>query len=167
MRIRSIETTDSKDFLHLNKQLDSETSFMLYEPDERQLTVEQQEKIISKIREKQEKEIYVVEYENDKLVGYIALFGGEVNRNRHSAYIVMGILKSYQGRGIGTKLFEKAHQWAEQHGIHRFELTVMKHNEHAVHLYKKQGFEIEGVKRDSLKVNDEYVDEYYLSKLLT
>ena len=32
---------------------------------------------------------------------------------------------------------------------------------------KKMGFEIEGTKRDSLRVDGVYVDEYYMAKLLT
>lgn len=44
--------------------------------------------------------------------------------------------------------------------------VVIAHNEVALSLYKKMGFEIEGVKRDSLYVDGEFVDEYYMSKLL-
>jgi RimJ/RimL family protein N-acetyltransferase len=42
----------------------------------------------------------------------------------------------------------------------------MTHNIAGIALYKKMGFEIEGTKRDSLLINGEYVDEYYMSKLL-
>jgi len=57
-------------------------------------------------------------------------------------------------------------EWAQQHHIHRLELTVMAHNNAGVALYKKQGFEIEGTKRHSLLINGQYVDEFYMSKLL-
>ena len=57
-------------------------------------------------------------------------------------------------------------KWATDHKIHRLELTVMSHNERAVNLYQKMGFKIEGIKQDSLLVNDEYVDEYYMAKIL-
>ncbi|WP_096188170.1 GNAT family N-acetyltransferase [Evansella halocellulosilytica] len=166
MNIRVINVDDAQQFIELNKQLDEETSFMLYERGERKTTVEKQENMIKNIRESKEKEIYVVESDDHQLIGYIALFGGSVERNRHSAYIVIGILLSHQGKGIGTKLFDQAHEWAVDNGIHRLELTVMKHNEHAINLYMKQGFEVEGVKRHSLKLDGEYIDEYYLSKLL-
>ncbi|GAE36015.1 acetyltransferase [Halalkalibacter akibai JCM 9157] len=52
------------------------------------------------------------------------------------------------------------------HDIHRLELTVVTRNEIGISLYQKMGFEIEGRKRDSLLINSEYVDEYYMSKLL-
>ena len=42
----------------------------------------------------------------------------------------------------------------------------MVHNERAIRLYKKMGFEIEGTKKHSLFVNGQYVDEYYMAKIL-
>lgn len=87
-------------------------------------------------------------------------------RMRHSAYIVTGIVKNYIGHGIGTKLFVELENWCKLNDIHRLELTVMCHNFVAVALYKKMGFEIEGIKKHSLLIDGQYVDEYYMAKLL-
>ncbi len=92
--------------------------------------------------------------------------GGNAKRNKHSAYIVMGILGEYRGKGIGAMLFKKLEQWAFNHNIHRLELTVVTRNKAAISLYKKVGFEIEGTKRHSLFIDSEFVDEYNMSKLL-
>lgn len=100
-----------------------------------------------------------------ELAGYLAVEGGIFSRNRHSAYIVTGILKQYQGKGIGGTLFREMDRWARQCGLVRLDLTVMRHNEAAVSLYAKQGFEIEGVKPKSLLVDGELVDEYYMGKI--
>ena len=43
----------------------------------------------------------------------------------------------------------------------------MTHNESAKRLYLSRGFEIEGTKRNSLRIDGEYVDEFYMSKLLS
>jgi RimJ/RimL family protein N-acetyltransferase len=91
--------------------------------------------------------------------------GGNARRNKHSAYIVVGILKDYRGQGVGTKLFKELEQWAFNHNIHRLELTVVTRNETGLSLYKKMGFQIEGTKRHSLFIDGEFVDEYYMSKL--
>ncbi|WP_425453646.1 N-acetyltransferase family protein [Oceanobacillus chungangensis] len=96
------------------------------------------------------------------LVGY----GGDAKRNKHSAYIVIGILQDYRGKGIGTKLFEELEHWASNHNIHRLELSVVTRNEPGLSLYKKMGFEIEGTKRHSLFIDGEFVDEYEMVKLL-
>lgn len=41
----------------------------------------------------------------------------------------------------------------------------MKHNEGGIRLYKKMGYEIGGIKVKSLKVDENYVDEYYMAKI--
>jgi RimJ/RimL family protein N-acetyltransferase len=57
-------------------------------------------------------------------------------------------------------------EWAKQQHIHRLELTVMTHNIAGIALYKKQGFAIEGTKRQSLLINGQFIDEFYMAKLL-
>ncbi|MEK4237423.1 MULTISPECIES: hypothetical protein [unclassified Paenibacillus] len=42
----------------------------------------------------------------------------------------------------------------------------MTHNELAMSLYIKNGFEIEGTKRKSLVIDGQWIDEYYMSKIL-
>lgn len=42
----------------------------------------------------------------------------------------------------------------------------MCHNEAALHLYEKNGFQREGIKKNSMVVNGQFVDEYYMAKLL-
>jgi RimJ/RimL family protein N-acetyltransferase len=36
----------------------------------------------------------------------------------------------------------------------------------AKHLYEKSGFVVEGIKKNAMFVDGEYVDEYYMAKLL-
>ncbi len=165
MIIRTILISDAEQFLNLCKKLDTETQFMMLEPGERTTTVEEQQAQIAHLLMLENQTIFVAEY-NGQLVGYLAALGGEFQRNRHSVYIIIGILQAFTGQGIGTQLFRTLEEWAQLQRIHRLELTVMVHNEAGLALYKKQGFEIEGTKRDSLLVNGKYVDEYYMAKLL-
>ena len=114
-----------------------------------------------------EKNSAILVAENEQqLAGYLIAKGGSASRNRHSAYLVIGILEEYRSRGIGTRLFEEMLNWAKSQELHRLELTVMSHNEAGINLYKKMGFEVEGKQRDSLLVDGNYVDEYYMSMLL-
>ncbi len=82
------------------------------------------------------------------MVGYLFAVGGNTKKNKHCAYIVIGILQEYQGIGIGTLLFKALDNWASNQRIRRLELTVMKENLAGVKLYEKSGFEIEGVKKN-------------------
>jgi RimJ/RimL family protein N-acetyltransferase len=163
--IRPVTSRDAAEFLALHQQLDEETKFMLLEPGERKTTVQQQEQRIESLLEGDTSMIFVAEAEG-KLVGFLGAFGSEPRRVRHTIYIVIGIIQSYAGQGIGTRLFERLETWALEQGIHRLELTVMAPNEAAIALYHKAGFQIEGTKRDSVRLDDVYVDEYYMAKLI-
>ena len=100
------------------------------------------------------------------LIGYLIVVEGNASRTKHSAYLVIGISKGHRGKRIGSQLFKQLDIWAMEHRLHRLELTVMVDNSAGVALYKKNGFEIEGVKKDSLFVNGKYEDEYYMAKLV-
>lgn len=95
MEIRPIKVSDAEGFLELCKKVD-ESGYMMFEPGERQLTIDQQRKAIEKIQDEDNTRFYVAEVEN-KLVGYIAAIGGGLKRNQHSAYLVMGVLADYHG----------------------------------------------------------------------
>lgn len=165
VHIREIRLDDAQAFLQLQKILDEETSFMLLEAGERTTEVED---VANKIRDvlAQDNRAILVAEADGELIGLMELIGGNVRRNRHTAYIVIGIRQAYTGKGVGSRLFAEGEAWARRHGIHRLELTVMIHNRGAVALYKKMGFQIEGSKRHSLLVEGRYVDEYYMAKLL-
>ncbi len=166
MIIREIKASDAERFATLTPQIEAESEYMLWEAGERNVPVEQQLKMIEGIEQKENSIILVAEGDSKELVGFLMAVGGNTKRNKHSAYIVMGILKEYRGKGIGTMLFKKLEQWAFNQNIHRLELTVVTRNKAAISLYKKMGFEIEGTKRHSLFIDSEFVDEYYMSKLL-
>jgi RimJ/RimL family protein N-acetyltransferase len=165
MEIRHIREEDASKFLELNKKLDQETSFMLYEPGERQTGVEQQRQAIERITTEDNSTFFVAVNE-EELVGFLAILGGKNQRNKHSAYIVIGILQDYTGKGLGTSLFNEGFKWAKAKHLYRLELTVMTHNQKGITLYEKMGFKREGIKRASLRINDQWVDEYYYSYLM-
>lgn len=164
MLIRAAESDDAKQLVHLIKQVEN-SNFMLFEPGERETTVDQQRKRIESVRGEQTSTILVAE-DNGELVGYLFAMGGNPRRAKHVVYLVIGIAESARGQGVGAGLFTKLEEWAENQGIHRLELTVMVHNKAAIALYEKMGFEIEGTKRHSLLIEGKYIDEYYMSKLL-
>ena len=68
--IREITEVDSKRYLELNKRLDQETSFMLFESGERTTTIEQQRTMISSIIKSENSNLIVAE-SSDRLVGHL------------------------------------------------------------------------------------------------
>ncbi len=165
IEIREIRENDAEEYLALGKTLDQETIFRMLEPGERTMTVEDQRRHIHSILG-QDNSTILVALCDERIVGSISARGGQYRRERHTIYIVIAILQAFVGQGIGTRLFAELEAWARNHNIHRMELTVMVNNPRGIALYRKMGFQIEGTKRDSLLVNGEYIDEYYMAKLL-
>ena len=164
MLIRTINLKDTKNYLDLNKKID-ESGFMLYEPGEKQITFEQQEKFIKRILADNHSTMLVADLD-DQLAGFIAAIGNNLKRTQHRAYIVIGLLEDFRGKGIGKSLFEHLFVWARDTGITRLELTVIKENNRAFNLYRKMGFILEGEKVNSLMIDGEPMNEYYLYKIV-
>ena len=77
----------------------------------------------------------------------------------------MAVDEKYRGKGIGSEFFRRLDIWAEEMKVSRLELTVICENSVAKHLYEKNGFEIEGIKRKSVLVDGKYLDEFYMAKI--
>jgi RimJ/RimL family protein N-acetyltransferase len=148
------------------RTLYSETTFMLYEPGEFTVTEEQQAQRIEE-RSRSDSGVMFVCETDDQLIGVVFGTLGIARRTRHSLYIVIGVLQGWAGRGVGRALLQTLEGWALARGVHRLELTVAVENRRAIALYEKFGFEREGVKRHSRKIDGRYSDELYMSKLLT
>ncbi len=162
--IRQATVEDAKHLLNLIAHVESTSDFMLMEPGERNNSIEKQTKMIEHFNNQSNSTLLVAD--NEGLCGYLIAIGNTSLRNKHSAYLVIGVHQDVRGQGVGTLLFEAVEQWAKTVGITRLELTVVTENEAGVKLYQKSGFEIEGTKRRSLKINNKFYDEYYMSKLV-
>ena len=80
---------------------------------------------------------------DDRIVGELSAFG----REDRPAEIGMSVAKDWRGRGVGTSLMQTCVDWACERRIHKLALQVWPHNDAALRLYEKFGFEREGVLR--------------------
>ena len=163
--IREIKREDAKQYLTLCQQLDEETQYMLFEPGERDLSIQEQEEKIEHILLQKHSTILVAD-NGEQIIGFIAVLGNQLKRTLHRASIVIGILKDYQGQGMGKQLMAAAEAWAQERGIRRLELTVMSHNKQALWLYSAFNYNVEGIRRKALIVDNRFVDEFYMGKML-
>jgi RimJ/RimL family protein N-acetyltransferase len=164
--VRPVSAEDAAEMIELNDALDQETKFMLAEPGERITTLEQQAARFRALQDSPYEGMFVAE-DDGRLAGYIVAAGSPMRRARSTARVVMGVRRNYWGRGVGAALMEAAESWARAKQIHRLELSVMVHNERAIALYERMGFEKEGVRRHALRIDGSFVDELYMGKLLS
>jgi L-phenylalanine/L-methionine N-acetyltransferase len=103
----------------------------------------------------------------DRLVGSLALVVPERSpRRSHVGEIGMAVHDQWQGQGIGSALFKAAVELADRWlNLRRLELIAFTDNERALGLYKKFGFEIEGLLRRYAFRDGAFVDAYLLARL--
>ena len=163
--IRPITVDDAEAYLNLRAQLDYETKFMLLEPGERKTTIAQERERLTALLAMDNSMVFLAMNDGEP-IGFLWASGGTYRRNHHNVHIVVGIREAYTNQGIGTRLFQACEAWARERGLHRLELTVMTNNHLGLALYKKIGFQIEGTAPHALRVDSEFVDLHYMSKLL-
>ncbi|WPK13345.1 GNAT family protein [Lysinibacillus louembei] len=164
IEIRKATTQDAAQIVQV--MADAEQSgFMLFSPGERQITAEGLAKMIANLNNEVKSGLFIAQ-EGEVILGYMIVRNDNPERIAHRAYLVIGVHSNSRGKGVGKSLFSFVLNWAKEVGLHRLELTVLVKNEAAVHLYKRMGFEIEGIKKHSLYINGQYEDEYYMVKLL-
>ncbi|GAA0086422.1 GNAT family N-acetyltransferase [Clostridium sp. CTA-7] len=163
MNIRKVKIEDADNLLNMLLALDKETKYMMLEPGERPNDVSRIHGMIKQCTEGSN--LLLVATEDNNIIGFISAQRGVPRRIKHTAYIVVGIREAFRGKGIGKKLFSELDVWAKDNSVTRLELTVMYPNTIAKHLYEKNGFNVEGIKKNSMIVDGKYVDEYYMAKL--
>ncbi|MEK6746653.1 MAG: GNAT family N-acetyltransferase [Pseudomonadota bacterium] len=120
---------------------------------------------------------YIFEQLQNNMPHYIALVNGDVvgwcdisSKHRpvfvHSGILGMGLISQYRGKGIGRAMMQVTLSKAKEIGLTRVELEVREKNARAIELYKKFGFIVEGIKRNSTKVNGVYENDLVMGLLL-
>lgn len=163
MKIRRCEINDADNMLKMLLELDKETEYMLFEADERPNDINRVKAMINQSINGDN--LLLIATEDDNIIGFLSAQRGIIRKIKHTSYIVVGIREKFRGKGIGKKLFCELDLWAKENNISRLELTVMCPNSMAKQLYEKNGFEVEGTKRNSIFMNGKYIDEYYMSKI--
>ena len=98
-----------------------------------------------------------VETKTDEVVGHISL-GGLSWKNRSSRISRVLVSPTAQQKGICQQMTKAGLKIGfEELGLHRIGLGVYENNKSALNCYLKSGFNIEGVSRDILWYNNEFL----------
>ena len=161
MIIRDASITDARELLQLMVQIDSETNFMLFEDGERKTDVSRQEKILEAVATNPRLNLLVA-HDGVRVVGYLGLTQLEQRRVKHVAKLICGVARCVWGKGIGSRLMAAGIERAKILGVSRVELTVVQDNARARKLYEKNGFEVEGERKNAMLIDGVYHNELYM-----
>ena len=107
---------------------------------------------------------FYVMMEADRVIAYVSLLfhGG----TRYLRIYSIAVHPDFRGKKVGQLLIDQIAAIAQKQGLKRITLEVNVSNSPAIHLYEKNGFKIEGIRKKSMFVAGSFVDEFYMAKIL-
>lgn len=162
--IRQVNLSDAAQLVLFKKEAANESKFLLTCPDEVEDIVDQR-RIITLYLSDPRKIFLVAEYKN-QIIGVITLSGSNKRRVMHKGELGITVRKQFWAKGVGSALMEECLKLAKQKGFKKIQLEVMSNNDRAMGLYKKFGFEVEGIKKKAVFVDGEYIDLVMMGKWL-
>ncbi|MFJ4193455.1 GNAT family N-acetyltransferase [Pseudomonas sp. NPDC089534] len=113
-----------------------------------------------------ERAVKLVALHQGAVIGNLGLEAYSRMRRSHAASFGMAVALAWQGKGVGSRLLAAALDVADNWmNLHRVELTVYADNEAAIGLYRKFGFETEGLFRDYAVRDGQWVDTLSMARL--
>ncbi len=164
--LRNANADDAEMLIEYLKVTSGETRFLIREPEEITITMEQEKAFIQSQNES-EGNIMLLGFLDGQFVGNCALNGFGRYRLGHRVSLGIALYHKYTGMGIGKVMLETAISLAKEMGYEQIELEVVADNERAIALYKKMGFEICGTTPNAMRYKDgTYADEHKMVKAL-
>lgn len=152
--LRTPITSDAEGLLDFIKKSCGETEFLLRYPEEWNITTEQEEAWVNRVRSSPDT-LSIACYVDGKPVGNsdITFRGGM--KVLHRASISIAILKDYWNIGIGSAMLSELVAAAQaREGTEIIELEFVEGNDRAKALYEKFGFEVVCEKPNAFKLKD-------------
>ena len=166
IKISSAGPEDAKELINYMEQVFGETKFLLREPEEFEMTVEEEEEFLENMNQS-ENNLFIIARINGRIAGNLGFTGSELKRYSHQGEFGMSVLKEYWGNGIGSLLMETLIKWSEDNEITRISLRVDENNERGIKLYEKFGFQQEGLLENKKRLSDgSYRNEFIMAKLI-
>ena len=157
---------DAEKMLKYVKTACGETEFLLRYPEERDISIEQEEAWVKRLREAPNA-LAITCYVDGDVAGNCEITFRSGMKISHRATIAIGILKKFWNLGIGSAMFEELIAAAKGRGTEIMELEFIEGNDRARRLYEKYGFQVVCVKPNAFKLKDgTYRKEFYMQKLI-
>ena len=164
--IRSASIRDATELSELRLQIDGETENLDREKGEAFINASGFEQIILTDTEKP-RNLFLVAEVKHQIVGFSRCEGVYLNRFSHKTEFGVGILRDYWGYGIGKYLLKESVAWADANSIKKMTLNVLETNDKAIQLYKRFGFEIEGIlKNDKILSDGQYYNTLMMGRFV-
>lgn len=144
---------DASQMLTFLKRIATDTDYLIRYPEECESTPEKEAKILSSVCQS-DYDLYIAAFAENKIVGNCQISFQKRIKTKHRASVSIGILKKYQGLGLGKAMMREMVSIAREHQILQLELEYIEGNDRARNLYEAMGFFCTGERPDAIRLKD-------------
>lgn len=137
--IREIHVNDAKDMVEYLKIVNGESDFMNSYPEEINLSVEEEEKMIESFNKSDSTLMLVVEMDR-RIIASGTIIRLSKKKMRHRGNVAVAVFKEFWNLGIGKNILLCLEGYAKDLGLSQIELDYYSGNKRARALYDKIGF---------------------------
>jgi RimJ/RimL family protein N-acetyltransferase len=155
--VRAADPADAAALVALGRAVGAEPEGWLITTGNGWRTAADERRYLKALRRYDHAAVFVADASGE-IVGRLSVARDQHPASPHVADVGLMVASSHRRRGVGWALLEAARAWAREAGISKLELHVFPHNEPAIALYRKFGFEEEGYRKAHYRRHDGYVD---------
>lgn len=165
--LRNAREEDAEKLINYLKVTAAETPYLMREPEEITLTLEQERNFIRNQIDSKNGLLLTGELDGEHVGnGSINAIGNYI-RYRHRCSVAIALYQKFCGQGLGRIMLETLLEVAKNSGYEQVELEVVTDNVRAINLYKNLGFAIYGTQKHNMKYKDNtYCDVHFMMKTL-
>jgi RimJ/RimL family protein N-acetyltransferase len=163
LRVRQAEPGDAAELVLLASSIASEAQGWLL-ADSRWRSAGDERRYIRALHRHPDAALFVAEADG-RLVGRLSVMRDPHPSSAHVADLGLMVAASHRRRGVGSALMAAAEDWARGAKVSKLELHVFPHNQPAIALYERLGYEREGYRvRHYRRPDGRFVDAILMAK---
>lgn len=156
--LREAEKDDAKDLIDFYNLVGGETDYLSFGKNEFMVTVDFEERYIESIKSETNSNL-ILAFIDEKIIGAASINSSQKRKLKHVGTLGIVIKEEFCSIGLGSILMNYLISWSKlNHITKKITLITRCDNSLAIELYKKTGFEIEGILRNDNYENGKYYD---------
>jgi RimJ/RimL family protein N-acetyltransferase len=164
--IRGATKEDAQNMIDFYNVVGGETDFLSFGANEFKRDLQEYEEYITATSIEQNS-IMLLALIDSEIISIATINSSQKERTKHVGTLGIVISKKYTGLGLGKVLMNDLIEWGKQNGVtKKISLVTNETNTVAIELYKKLGFEVEGLLKKDNFINGNFNNTIIMGLLL-
>jgi len=164
--IREAKKEDAQSMIDFYNLVGGETDFLSFGKNEFKRDLKEYESYLESTRE-EDNSIVLLTIIDEQIAGIASINSNQKVRTKHVGTLGIVVAEQYCGLGLGGEMVDYLIEWAKLNGItKKISLLTREDNTRAIELYKKVGFETEGILKKDNYINGVYYNTLMMSLIV-